>query len=238
MTKIQFTSNGYKLAGNLFRAAEPRHPAFLFIQGWTGHQNVLAAQRLAGLGFTSMTYDMRGNGESEGNLADFSRADFVSDAINAYDYLKQQVGEGMEIGAVGSSFGSYTAVLLSARRDVYCLSLRVPANYPDAGFEEPQVPQLESGASRIFRSKKSGYNENKALRALHDFKGNVQIIEAGADEIVARQSPQNYANAVSGKAKLSYSVMEGAPHRLASDILQTEYEHLLTDWVKQFIISE
>jgi predicted alpha/beta hydrolase len=87
MKKISFLSDGYQLSGNLFTSDKPKKLAFLLIQGWTGHQNLRAAQALADLGFACMTYDMRGNGDSEGNLAEFSRADFVKDAEVAYDYL-------------------------------------------------------------------------------------------------------------------------------------------------------
>jgi esterase/lipase len=232
MTKLHITSNGYKLAGTIFPATQPSKLAFLFIQGWKGHQNVKAAQRLAELGFTSMTYDMHGNGESEGNLANFSRADFISDAVNAYDYLTQQVAEGTKIGVIGSSFGSYTSVLLSAEREVHCLSLRVPASYPDEGFEDPQLPQAGSNALQDWRAKELHYSGNRAFQTLHDFAGEVLIIEAGADEDVPRQAPQNYANAMADKSRLQYAVMDSAPHTLANDELRAEYERLLSDWAK------
>ena len=129
--KMSLSSNGYQLASNLFTPKQAKPLAFLLIQGWMGFQNVKAAQRLADMGFTCLTYDMRGNGESEGNLGDFSRADFISDAVNAYDYLKNHLSEGTKIGIIGSSFGSYSAVLVTTEREVSCLSLRVPAGYPD-----------------------------------------------------------------------------------------------------------
>lgn len=235
MSKIHFTSSGHKLAGNVFYPqGEPKKLAFLFIQGWTGHQNIAAAQALAKLGHFTMTYDMRGNGESEGNIADFSRADFIRDATVAYDYLKQQAGADVRIGVIGSSFGSYTAVLLSEKRNIFCLSLRVPANYPDEGFNEPQQTQY-SGSNDFheWRKRKLAYNENHALIALHSFEGQVQIIEAGNDERVNSQVPKNYADAITDKTKLAYEVMQNAPHRLATPELQADYEKRLTAWVSK-----
>lgn len=214
----------------------PRPLAFLFIQGWMGHQNVKAAQKLAEGGFTSMAYDMRGHGESEGDLAEFSRADFVQDALAAYDFLREQVGEGVKIGVVGSSFGSYTAVLLAEKRAVHCLSLRVPASYPDDGFEKPHLPVAGSDALHNWRKKPLRYTQNRAFGALHDFTGPVQIIEAGADEQVDRQAIQNYVDAVADKERLSYALMEGAPHSLVSEELQSEYEDLLIGWAQSLKI--
>jgi esterase/lipase len=231
MTSIQFTSHGYTLAGNFFPAALPRKIAFLLIQGWTGHQNIPLAEKLAEAGFTTMTYDMRGNRESEGHIADFSRADFIDDAVEAYDYLKQQVGDDVEIGVVGSSFGSYTAVLLATERPVYCLSLRVPASYPDKGFNDPQLGQSDTPELMAWRHEALDYTQNQAFAALHNFAGPVQIIEAENDELVPRQAPQNYAAAVPDKNRLHYVVMKGAPHRLSTPELQSEYERIMLDWV-------
>lgn len=231
MSKINFTSDGYKLAGNLFVAKKPKKLAFLFIQGWTGHQNIEAAQALTELGHTTMTYDMRGNRESEGNLAEFTRADFIKDATVAYDYLKQQVGKDTTIGVVGSSFGSYTAVLLSEKREVSCLSLRVPASYPDEGFNEPQLAQGDPDGFMEWRKKRLDYTLNHAFNALHKFKGKVQIIEAEADDLVHSQASKNYADSVVDKSKLTYEVVADAPHRLQTPELQADYEKRLTSWV-------
>lgn len=234
MAKISFLSNNYKLAGNLFTpSGKPKKLAFLLIQGWTGRQNIEAAQALTKLGFITMTYDMRGNRESNGNIALFSRADFIKDAVVAYDYLRQQISEDTAIGVIGSSFGSYTAVLLSGQRNVYCLSLRVPATYPDEGFNKPQLAQQKNSKDFAeWRRKKLTYSKNHAFKALHDFNGNVQIIEAGADELVASQAPKNYADAVSNKSMLTYEVMSDAPHRLENEELQADYEKRLIAWVE------
>jgi dienelactone hydrolase len=237
MSKISFTSDGYKLAGNLFTSKEPKGLAFLFIQGWTGHQNVEAAQALTNLGYTTMTYDMRGNRESEGNLAVFTRADFIQDATVAYDYLRKQVGADMPIGVVGSSFGSYTAILLSEKRKVYCLSLRVPASYPDQSFNEPQMAQGDPDGFIEWRKQKLDYTQNHAFKALHNFKGKVQILEAGADDLVPSQAPKNYADAIIDKASLTYEVVPNAPHRLANKQLQADYEKRLIAWVSTLLRS-
>lgn len=232
MTPIYFTSEGYQLAGNIFAPAKPQPIAFLFIQGWLGYQNLRAAQKLSQLGFTSMTYDMRGNQASEGDITTFSRADFINDSLVAYDYLQKQVPKGTVIGVVGSSFGSYTASLLSTKREVYCLSLRVPASYPDEGFTAPQFPQSHPDSLIAWSKRKVDHADNYAFEALHNFAGNIQIIEAGSDELVGHQAVQNYVDAVRDKTKLSYFVMEGAPHGLANDALQAQYEQLLSEWVQ------
>lgn len=238
MTKISISSNGYALAGNLFEAEGSQNLAFLFIQGWRGSQNIQGAQKLADMGFTCLTYDMRGNGESEGKIEEFSRADFLSDARNVYDYFTQQLPQGTRIAVVGSSFGSYTALLLSTEREMHSLALRVPANYPDEGFDEPHDPQVGSPEIMTWRKEARDYSDNRALKALHDFPGNILIVEAEEDELVPHQTVQNYANAVADGSRLRHVVMRGAPHSLVTSELQAEYDDILTDWAATVVSKQ
>jgi len=232
MNEITFESDGYTLAGNLFiNEQKSSDNAYLFIQGWAGSQNIEAAQALTNLGSTTMTYDMRGNKDSEGDLAEFSRSDFIKDAGAAYDYLRQKVGEKAYISVVGSSFGSYTAAILSTERDAYSLSLRVPANYPDEGYDEPQLAQITPETIE-WRKQVLDFTQTKSLRALHDFNGKIQIIEAEADEAIPSQTSKNYGHAVSNRSLLSYEVMPNAPHRLLTPELREDYIARLIAWIQ------
>lgn len=234
MQKVNFTFRSYELSGNFVPATEPKEIAFLFIEGWTGRQDLSAAQALAALGFTSMTYDMRGTGESDGELSEFSRNDFVIDAIEAYDFLKKQVGADVAIGAIGTSFGSYTAILLSKQRPVECLSLHVPASYPDKGYTEPQLAQVVSAGLTAWRNQPLDY-DNYAFKALHNFRGNVQIIEAEYDERIPHQAIQNYVDSVKDKNRLEYDLIHDAHHVLDTDKLRVEYIELLSNWAVQLV---
>lgn len=226
---ISFKSAGQIIAGNLFEGHSDK-PAFLFIQGWSGHQNLLTARALATAGYTTLTYDMRGHGDSEGDLASLSRANFINDSVLAYDYLKSQVST-TSIGVVGSSFGSYTAIHLSAQRQAMCLSLRVPAIYPDTGYNEPQLAQIRNKITKTLWEQPLSPDQNKSLAIIHQFRGPVQIIESGNDEIIPRQNVQNIINAVNNPAQLDYHLMKSAPHSLKTEALQHEYRDLLLNWI-------
>jgi uncharacterized protein len=237
MSTVSFLCHGDRISGNFFTSTKATGVAFLLIQGWMGSQNIAAAQSLADLGFTSMSYDMRGNGSSEGDLEKLFREDFISDAVVAYDYLARQVDERTAIGVVGSSFGAYTALLLSKQRPVVCLSLRVPANYPDEeGFESPQLAQMIDSRDFVeWRTKQLNYSENRALTALHAFNGKVQIVESGADEAVSHQTVKNYVDSVQNVGQLEYVVMKDAPHSLRNEVLSAKYVNLLSGWARQFL---
>jgi pimeloyl-ACP methyl ester carboxylesterase len=237
MKPVSFSTHGECIVGNLFTAEKPAGLAFLFLHGWLGHQNTTAAQALTDFGCTSLTYAMRGNGESEGDVAKLVKADFLSDAVIAYDYLRAHVSNNTIIGIVGSSFGSYLAILLTELRPVPCISLRVPANYLGDTFDKPE-PVALAARSELYdtwRSQPRKPGENKALSALHAYHGNVQIIESENDEQVPHQTIENFVQAVGDKRKLTYEVMQGAPHSLRNPLLQTGYGLLLSNWAKSQI---
>jgi pimeloyl-ACP methyl ester carboxylesterase len=235
MKPVTFMADGERIVGNIGVADNPTNLAFLFLHGWLGRQNSDAAQALAKLGHTSMTYAMRGNSGSEGDITKMTKADFLTDAVVAYDYFREQLDDDRMIGIVGSSFGSYLAVLLTELRDVRCLALRVPANYPDDIFNKPEPTAVSNrkGAYDDWRKKILSPSDNKALRALHSFKGNVLIIESEHDEQVPHQTVCNYGMAVKGSSKRTFVVMRNAPHSLRNSSLQAIYRGLLCDWARK-----
>lgn len=70
----------------------PKNPAIIFIPGWTSDETGYKprAEALIKLGYICLTISLRGHGESFGKMEDFSRADYIQDAIAAYDFLVKQ----------------------------------------------------------------------------------------------------------------------------------------------------
>jgi hypothetical protein len=142
---------------------------------------------------------------------------------------------GTPIVAVGSSYGSFNAVLLTVEREVEALSLRVPANYQD---EEHELPKWERGgedpAILAWRHEKLDENATASLRALHSFPGKVQILEAEFDEVVPSQGVRNYGDAVKEPSQLEYHVMKGWPHSLGDhEQRNKEYQTILLEWLNR-----
>ena len=229
MQSISFSSGGIKLQGNLFipKGGGKNSPAVLVIHGWTSRQDrhFGLAEALAKAGYVCLTFDLRGHGVSEGDIKDYSRKEFLDDMIAAYDYLSKVPGvDAKNVTAIGSSFGSYLSALLSSKRDCKALVLRVPANYPDKGFDEPHYPvrhAIYSPASPSplaeWKLEPHTYQEVSSLRALHDFKGRILIVESEKDETVPQQCVKDYANAVVDTTHLTYVVMRGALHSISKD---------------------
>ncbi len=193
----------------------PKTHSFFFIHGWGGSKesNTLFVSELSKRGFVCDAFDLPGHGKSEIRRSTLSREDFFNFVIKRFDTF---VGENRkEVILVGTSFGAYLGILLPELRKVDTLALRVPAHYPDEGWNEPQEKQSGLNESVIsWRNKKLHHGETRALRALHTFSGNIIIVESEFDELVPHQTILNYINAITDKNKLIHLVLSGAHHQL------------------------
>lgn len=234
-TEDLVTVGRQKIKVTLFLPNKPSiNQAVLFLHGWTGKPNNDAAKYLAENGYTALTVIFRGHLGSESSMDVITRKNAIDDAVAAYDYLRSQVGQDTPICVTGSSYGGYTAALLCAERDLNGVSLRVPANYPDEGFDLPQHRQgHENPGVTEWRQKAVHYTETRALLAIHNYHGRVQILEAELDEIVPHQTIQNYVASVNNKDNLDYQLMRGWPHSLGSHIQRNqEYRKVLIKWLQ------
>ena len=211
---------GRRVALRLFRPLQreaPPRASVLFVHGWTGAQDandVRLARVLARDGFLCLSFDLGGHGLSDGQLLEFTLEEFLAQTRAAFDWLAQAGGGGSPIAVCGCSLGGYLSMLLSRERPVAALSLRVPANYPDEIFSGPPVGRyIESGASRAWRSEPRTSADNRALAALHDFAGPIQLIAAGRDESIPLQTIRNFVAAANAN-RIDYHLLEEATHTL------------------------
>ncbi len=215
----------------------PKKPAqklaALFVHGWTGKPNEAAAMILAQHGYYCLTISLRGHGKSDGDIRTITTQDSFKDALAAYDFLKARLPHDVGIIAIGSSYGSYISALLSAQREIAALSLRVPANYADGDLSQPKWGHgNEDPKVAAWRLIPITYAENHALKAVHDMKGGVQIIEAENDEVVPHQTVLNYCDAVSNQKLLDYHYMKTWPHSLGDDSRRNQkYQEILLNWL-------
>ena len=239
MKKVTFVINGLNVSGTVFypEKLQSRNPAILFVHGWTSEQerSFQYAKSLSALGFICLLFDMRGHGNSEGDIKTFTVKDFLDDVLAAYDYLVKIDGVDKEnISAIGSSFGSYLLALLSTKRKIKNLSLRVPADYPNEEFTESKFKFSGSDNPYIvdWRGKVKSFQETFALQAIHNFDGNIQIIESEKDTIVPHQTIQNYCNAIKNKNKLTHDIMKNAPHSIQKGPFRDQVERILVAWFR------
>jgi pimeloyl-ACP methyl ester carboxylesterase len=118
-TAVTIASAGLRLAGTLrvpeSVASGERRAAFLVLHGFGSNKsssNVLQPSKaLNDLGYVTLAFDMRGCGESEGELGRVICLEQVEDTRNALTFLARQACVDPErIGVIGSSFGGAVAV--------------------------------------------------------------------------------------------------------------------------------
>ncbi|MCL0050825.1 alpha/beta hydrolase [Dehalococcoidia bacterium] len=129
--EVRFTNEAITLAGTLrLPSGEGPHPAVILISG-SGPQNrdselpgvpgyrpfAAIADHLSRHGIAVLRYDDRGVGESTGDHAGATSADFAADAEAAMQYLlkRQEIDHG-QIGFLGHSEGGMIAAMVAARR--------------------------------------------------------------------------------------------------------------------------
>ncbi len=117
---LQFLSSGRKLAGVLYAPGRPRRraPGIVLCQGYTGTKEMflpILAQAFAEAGYTSLIFDYRGWGESEGERCRLFPLEQVEDIRNALALLAAQDGVDPDrLGLYGTSFGGANVVYVAA----------------------------------------------------------------------------------------------------------------------------
>jgi len=225
-------SDGQRLRAEL--AASESGAAILFVHGWdSDHQHYEdLSDRVAALGATCLTFDLRGHGRSAAMHAQVNRNDNLNDVLAAYDALAGWPGvDGSAIGIVGTSYGGYLAAIATALRPVRWLALRVPALYPDAQWDVPKTA-LDRQMLQAYRKVPQGPDGNRALAACHAFHGDVLVVESGEDHVVPHPAVQSFVDAFARPRSLTHCTIEGADHALSSAPCQRAYAALVLDWIK------
>jgi uncharacterized protein len=240
MKNVKFLVDGNRLKGTLIfpEKLKEKNTAILFIHGWTSfkERSYQYAKGLAKLGYISFMFDMRGHGESEGDINTATIKEFLDDVLAAYDYLIKVEGVDAEnISVMSNSFGCYLAALLSAKRNVKKLVIRAPADYANEDFDKPKMQTSGSDNPALieWREKPKNSSETFALEAISHFDGEILIIESGKDDTIPHQTIQNYRNAVKNKNKLTHIVIENAPHSIKEGPFRDQVEKILVDWLTE-----
>jgi pimeloyl-ACP methyl ester carboxylesterase len=227
------------LAGTLLEPGSTI-PGVLFVHGWGGCQerDLDRAQQIAALGCICLTFDMRGHVRTEAMRQTVTRGQNLDDVLAAYDHLLEQPHVDPDaILVVGASYGGYLAAILSALRPVQWLVLRVPALYMDHDWDKPKR-ELNRKALRAYRSRILDPDENRALRACQDFRGDVLIVESEHDRLVPPPAIVSYRDAFTQVHSLTYRVIDGADHALSSPECRRAYTSTLLSWTTEMVFGK
>src|SRR5262245_55374463 len=234
---IEISVDHDRIAGTLIT---PRTlvPGILFVHGWGGSQEqyVARARKIASLGCVCLTFDLRGHALTKPQFSTVSRALNLRDVLAAYDLLAQRHHVDPDsIAVIGSSYGGYLSAILTTMRPVKWLALRAPALYMDTGWDSPKL-QLHKDQDLItYRSSLVPVEENRALQACRDFKGDVLLIQSENDIRIPKAVLPSYREACKEARSLTYRCIEGADHGLTRESDHRAYTSMLVNWLKEMV---
>lgn len=235
---VDIAADGERLPGTLV-SPPPLLPGVLFVQGWGSSQDkyLPRAREIAALGCVCLTFEPRGVAKDDPRHDTVTREDNLRDVLAAYDLLAGRPGvDASAIGVVGSSYGAYLAAVLTARRAVRWLALRVPALYKD---EDWDVPKARLGGDELdaYRRERIPAGSNRALQACAAFRGDALIVESERDDTIPHPVIANYRAAFEGVRSLTYRVIAGADHGLSEERWQQAYTSLLVTWAREMVLG-
>lgn len=235
---VDIAVDGKHLAGTLV-GPDTMVPGVLLVHGWDGSQEqyVARAHEIAALGCICLTFDLRGHVRHQADRETVSREENLHDVLAAYDLLVGHPAVDPDaVAIVGSSYGGYLAALVTARRRVRWLGLRVPALYDDADWDLPKA-RLNRETLVALRHRKVKPEDNRALEACAAFRGDVMVVESEHDALVPHQTIQNYLSACRGAQSLTYRVIQGADHALSQEAWQRTYTAMLVHWMQEMVMN-
>lgn len=235
---IEIAVDGQSISGTILTPGA-KIPGILFVHGWGGSQqrDLARAKNITGLGCVCLTFDLRGHERTNEMRGKVSREQSLADLLAAYDRLVSHPAVDSDaIAVIGSSYGGYLATILSSMRPVRWLALRVPALYWDADWEMPKQ-ELDRDKLAHYRRSAVTAADNRALAACKEFHGDVLLIESEQDDYVPHATLMSYRGAFEMAHSLTYRLVDGADHALSSDLSQSIYSSMLTNWISEMVIG-
>ena len=235
---IELAVEGECIAGTLVSPGS-KMPGILFVHGWGGSQqrDLARARQITGLGCVSMTFDLRGHEKTQSQRLTVTREQNLADLLAAYDRLANHPAvDPAAMAVIGSSYGGYLATLLTRRRAVKWLALRVPALYWDDEWNSPKQA-LDRQRLYAYRLRALSPADNSALAACAEFAGDVLLVESEQDDYVPHSTLMSYRSAFVSAHSLTHRTVDGADHALSSEESQKAYSAMLSAWISEMVIG-
>lgn len=160
--QISFENEGQKIFGIIHRPIKSiaKTPAVVLCHGFGGTKSgrhrlyVHLAQSLSAIGITSLRFDFRGSGDSEGDFSEMTLEGEVSDALKAIQIIsKDPHVDPSRIGIMGKSLGGLVAVLAANRskkiKSIALLAAAFSAHQWREKMLKAQDPSLSAEARKM-----------------------------------------------------------------------------------------
>lgn len=218
-------------------ASKEKLPTVVIVHGWrspvfkeTGSYEE-PRQLLRESNYHTLSLSLRGHQYSQGDIEQVTRAQHKEDIIAAFEYLKTKSEVDLtKLGAFGVSYGAYMLAVLSSQLPIQRLAMRVPALYPDKGWDTPTQQEVKDPALPEWREVSHTPEENLALGGVSGFRGDILLVSSQYDEDMPPAIPRSYEKAAQ-HAHVEHVEIQEAQHVLNSS-QREEFRAILTHWFK------
>ena len=190
---VSFTVAGKKLKGLIVEASNSDFSTLLIGGGGhIPHREYYGAwqSQLADMGMSSMSFDFRGVGASEGELDETGLQTRLEDARGATQYLKE-LYPNRRLCIMGVSMGGAVAIQLANEIHAESLVLIAPAAYA----EEARHVSFGPAFTAILR-KEGSWHYSPEFSQLEDFKGKILLAYGKEDEVIPEPILTRYGKVV------------------------------------------
>jgi uncharacterized protein len=232
-TTVQFTSDGYRLAGTLHFPIGPAAAAVIGCHGLLADRSspkqIVLAQALNRLGIAYLRFDHRGCGQSQGHFDLKTLLDSrCRDLCSAIAYLQDRGDVGAVMGLFGSSFGGTVVLATAAGRRMSAVVTYAAPVHSHAVGEQAGREIRAHHAIPDQDLKDFAFDIRNRLGMLK----NILIMHGEKDEIV----PSNHARSIYEAAQDPKKLIcfENGDHRMTNVDHQHRFIEACTAWFEPF----
>ncbi|MDD4517420.1 MAG: alpha/beta fold hydrolase [Limnochordia bacterium] len=255
--QVQFANEGQTIFGILHYPEDTTGPVpgVLILHGFTGTKVephrvfVKMAERLVSLGIAALRFDFRGSGDSEGDFADMTLTEEISDAVVAVDYLADYPGiDSTKMGLIGLSLGGAVSactaklrpnlsavVLWSAVADL--MKTAIGDNVKALGVPMVEVAGrtlYDFGGNLVGMEFIEDLSNHNPPEELAGSNADVLVIHGDHDPTVPVSHSEIYRSAVAGSGgNIKVKIISGADHTYNSYHHEKELIDTTGEWLAQ-----
>jgi alpha-beta hydrolase superfamily lysophospholipase len=250
ISAIEWKNNGQTIRGSIHSVRPKGGIWCILCHGFTGHRIgpgflfVRLSRELQAIGVSSLRFDFRGAGESDGLFRDMTVDSMQSDLISAVRLVCRRFAPGCLL-LLGHSLGGMIAALQCGPAKADGLALLAPVAEPKGLIKRrghiinagPNASGCyENGPHEMSLSFIDGLkNIDPPAIMTEQFHGPLLLIQGDADASIAVAESIRYVDAArSAGIKTGYYILKGADHNFSTVSHFSEASRNVTEWAKEF----
>src|SRR4030066_915432 len=231
--KVSFKSEGCRISGILHLPERKNPPCIIASHGLLSSKDsekyIALGKQLTKEGMSTLRFDFRGIGESEGSEEDNTISKKIADLSAAIDFIKSYPGLGNRIGLLGSSLGGFLSLMkASMDKEIRAVVIwATPLHMDDLGSKK-QEEDYSLPPEAFFED----LPRHRLLPLLPNVS-NCLVIHGEKEELVPMEQALGIFDSLSPPKELH--IIGKADHRLLDPAHRQRAIELSVDWFKKYL---